>query len=303
MSPEDVSYHRTQTAIAAELYREAASPAGEGATWHDFKWQSRRAIKLALRETNYLRGIPSALVRSARAVRVLRFLMAPPKSQDQFHLLCPSYGKGSENSGSAISLDRALAIEAAFLAWRDLELTSWLSSNRAPTLKEIRAIFLHAAPMMAQQKLQTQKRMDASAFQEQSIADLLLDDDWTYQSARTIDRAKGIEKRHFLQKARFTAGSRTKEIDVAIGLGQAFILALECKVSNDSTNSTKRLNDISEKADAWRAEYGRSLKTGAMLQGVYRAEDVLELARGGVEVFWFHDLPRFARWVSAELRD
>lgn len=106
-----------------------------------------------------------------------------------------------------------------------------------------------------------------------------------------------------MQKARFTAGSRTKEIDVAIGLGQAFILALECKVSNDSTNSTKRLNDISEKADAWRLEYGRTLKTGAMLQGVYRADDVLELAHGGVEVFWFHDLPRFARWVSAELRD
>jgi hypothetical protein len=303
LSPEDVAYHREQTAIAEELYKDAASPSGEAAMWRNFKWQSRRAIKIALRETDYLRAIPRALERSARATRVLRFLMAPPKSQDQFHLLCKAYGKGSENSGSPISSERALAIDAAFSEWRDIELSSWLDSNRSPSLKEIRAVFLHAAPMMAQQKIQTQKRMDASAFQEQSVADLLLDDDWTYQSARTIDRAKGIERKHFLQKARFTAGSRTKEIDVAIGLGQAFILALECKVSNDSTNSTKRLNDISEKADAWRAEYGRTLKTGAMLQGVYRADDVLELAQGGVEVFWLHDLPRFARWVSAELRD
>lgn len=229
--------------------------------------------------------------------------MGPPKSQDQFHLLCKAYGKGTENSGAPLSAIRANAIASAFLDWRDAGITPWLDSNRPPTLKELRTVLLHAAPMMAQQKLQTQKRMDASAFQEQTVADLLLDDEWTYQTSRTIDRGKGIEKRHFLQKARFTAGSRTKEIDVAIGLGQSFILALECKVSNDSTNSTKRLNDISEKADAWRNEYGRSLKTGAMLQGVYRADDVLELARGGVEVFWFHDLPRFSRWVASELKD
>jgi hypothetical protein len=86
-------------------------------------------------------------------------------------------------------------------------------------------------------------------------------------------------------------------------LGQAYVLALECKVSNDSTNSTKRINDVSDKAKAWREEYGRTLKAGAMLQGVYRVDDVLGLVDGGVEVFWFHDLPRLSRWISAELKE
>jgi len=106
-----------------------------------------------------------------------------------------------------------------------------------------------------------------------------------------------------MRKARIAAGARTKEIDIAIGLGNSFVMALERKVSNDGTNSTKRLNEINEKAEGWRLEYGRRLKTATLLQGVYNTEDVLDLADSGVEVFWFHDLPRLSRRIAEETID
>jgi hypothetical protein len=228
--------------------------------------------------------------------------MAPPKSQDQLQIICRGYSKSAEKTGNKLPAERAAAVNDAFQSWRDRSITPWLDAGREPTRKEIRHALHHAAPLIACQRLQTLKRMDASAAQEQAVAELLLDDDWELGSDRIIKRDRGVPLRRFLRKARFTAGERKKEIDIAMGLGEAYLLALECKVSNDSTNSTKRVNDIAEKAAAWRGEYGRGLITAAMLQGVYRAEDVIDLASGGVQVFWFHDLPRLTRYLALNLK-
>ncbi len=105
-----------------------------------------------------------------------------------------------------------------------------------------------------------------------------------------------------MRKVRFaTAGVTTKEVDVAFGLGGTVVLATECKVSNDETNSVKRANDIRDKAAAWKAHWGSFVKPGAVLQGVWAFKEIEGLLGFGVEVFWSHDLPRLDTWISENL--
>ena len=102
-----------------------------------------------------------------------------------------------------------------------------------------------------------------------------------------------------MHKTRFaTATATPQEVDVALGLPNTVVLAMECKVSNDETNSVKRVNDVLKKAHAWKAHWGSFVRTAAVLQGVIAAKDVMRLLDDGVEVFWSHDLTRFEHWLS-----
>lgn len=102
-----------------------------------------------------------------------------------------------------------------------------------------------------------------------------------------------------MHKTRFATSTTTpQEVDVALGLPNTIVLAMECKVSNDETNSVKRVNDILKKAHAWKAHWGSFVKTATVLQGVIAAKDVMRLLDDGVEVFWSHELARFEHWLS-----
>ena len=86
------------------------------------------------------------------------------------------------------------------------------------------------------------------------------------------------------------------------GLGKSTVLAMECKVSNDETNSVKRINDILKKSAAWRKKWGDFIRTGAMLQGVIRPSEVRRLLDDDVQVFWSHRLGDFAKWLDDNLQ-
>ncbi len=75
---------------------------------------------------------------------------------------------------------------------------------------------------------------------------------------------------------------------------------MECKVSNDQTNSVKRINDVLKKSAAWKTHWGSFVKTGALLQGVIAAKDVARLIDDGVEVFWSHDLAALDEWIDTQ---
>ncbi|MEM9883400.1 MAG: XamI family restriction endonuclease [Planctomycetota bacterium] len=86
------------------------------------------------------------------------------------------------------------------------------------------------------------------------------------------------------------AAKSTAEVDIAVGLPGGRLLAIECKVSNDATNSIKRVNDVLKKREAWEQGYGRVLTTGAVLSGVIAGKDITRLAAAGVCVFFSHKL-------------
>ena len=109
-----------------------------------------------------------------------------------------------------------------------------------------------------------------------------------------------LPARAFMHKTRFASGiNENQEVDIACGLGGTVVLAMECKVTNDETNSVKRINDIIKKANAWKAHWGVFVKPAALLQGVIKFGDVQRLLDSNVEVFWAHELDSFGDWIDA----
>ncbi len=102
-----------------------------------------------------------------------------------------------------------------------------------------------------------------------------------------------------MHKTRFATGTTThQEVDVACGLKGTYVLAMECKVTNDETNSVKRVNDVLKKATAWKEHWGNFVLTAAVLQGVVAPKDVQRLSDAKIEVFWSHDMPSFKSWLD-----
>ncbi len=105
-----------------------------------------------------------------------------------------------------------------------------------------------------------------------------------------------------MRKTRFaTATTAHQEVDIACGLKHSYVLAMECKVTNDETNSVKRVNDVLKKATAWKAHWGSFVITAALLQGVIAAKDVQRLDDAGVQVFWSHNLDEFRIWLANQI--
>jgi hypothetical protein len=136
--------------------------------------------------------------------------------------------------------------------------------------------------------------------QEGAVVGLLSALGWTLQSSGLISRLTDVKPQHFLHKAKFATRTRPQEVDIACGLPGTVVLAMECKVTNDETNSVKRINDVLKKATAWQEHWGSFVRTAALLQGVIAFKDVERLLDAKVEVFWSHDLKAFELWLAGQ---
>jgi len=78
-------------------------------------------------------------------------------------------------------------------------------------------------------------------------------------------------------------------------------MAVECKVSNSSTNSIKRLNnDAAVKATTWRREFGTTqIVPTAVLAGVYALRNLVDAQESGLTLFWAHDLQSMFDWMHS----
>ena len=78
-------------------------------------------------------------------------------------------------------------------------------------------------------------------------------------------------------------------------------MPIECKVSNSSTNSVKRLNnDAAVKAASWKLDFGlRQVVPTAVLSGVYKLHNLLDAQDRGLTVFWAHDLKPLTDWIAS----
>lgn len=154
--------------------------------------------------------------------------------------------------------------------------------------------------MMAYNAYQTEQRNAATREQESAVVQVLTGAGWA-QAERPlggIDQPGMLEDRRFVLKVQCATADRSKhEVDVAVGLPRGRVLALECKVSNDSTNSTKRVNDVLKKAEAWKKQWGQMIHAGALLRGVFGEQEPPRLLAADVKVFWSHRLDDFRDWL------
>lgn len=291
-------YQRGQCEVAARLYAESMSPPAMAQCWLEATTAASAAVDHTLRRSDYLADIAGALVGGGKHMLVLRQMLAPPLSQDQFAIVCKAYSKSAENGDRPLAADKAEQIAEAFLAMRDVRLLKWLSENRAPEAEEVGRVVHAVTPLLAAQLHLTAKRTASSAVQEEAVVALLAAKNWERLPSRLVDRGAVLGARQFMKKTKFATTTRPQEVDIACGLGATMVLAMECKVSNDTTNSVKRVNDVLKKATAWREHWGSFVQPAALLQGTIGYKDVQRLIHAGVNVFWSHDLPRFERWID-----
>lgn len=284
---------------ARKLYEDNLFPSERAADWREALWESRKLITATLRASDCLRDVAGALQLSGNHMLVLRHLMAPPTSQDQFALICPTWSKSSENSGAPVIAQKTTDIAERFAEWRSSRLTPWLKGQRSPSLREISSLMAAVAPLIAEKRVATARRNRLARLQENAFMDFLVERGWELLSSRTIDKQGAIEPGQFMHKARFASSKKGRaEVDIAMGLTDKLVLALECKVTNDETNSVKRINDVLKKAGAWREHWGSFIQPAALLQGVIKRADVERLLEANVEVFWSHRLDLFSEWLT-----
>jgi hypothetical protein len=222
-------------------------------------------------------------------------------SQDQFKLVCPDWSKGSENNRRPVTPAVAKATAEAIAQRIDTGLIRWALGTQ-PSRRDVVSVLRVTAIVIALQKLATARRGRLSFDQEYSTITLLEEDGWTKLPSKAIDRRAAVPTKHFMHKTRFaTSETASQEVDIACGLQDSYVLAMECKVTNDETNSVKRVNDVIKKAAAWKSHWGAFVKPAALLQGVVAPKDVQRLTDAGVEVFWSHDLAEFRLWLSAQI--
>ncbi|MBI5926480.1 MAG: XamI family restriction endonuclease [Aquabacterium sp.] len=294
-------YHTKQAEVAKAIYIASRTPDSDANDWNLAIREARALLADALRASNLLQSVDQALQTKGAHMLAFRHMTAPPISQDQFSLACPEWIKGSEKPESRpLKAIAASAVAAQFHIRRSRPLTPWVTEGRKPRMTEVKRLLWSVAPLLASQQLATLQRNRAASAQEGAVIDLLASKGWTRLQASLLDTRATLPVRHYMHKTRFaTASNAPQEVDIALGLEGSIVLATECKVSNDATNSIKRVNDVLKKAKAWKDHWGNFVKTAALLQGVIAAKDVHRLLDDGVEVFWSHDLSVFETWIDA----
>ncbi len=280
---------------AKRLYQNSLDPKLFQEAWHEAVDRSLEDLKALLGASENLSDIESALLESGKHVRPLRHLLAPPLSQDQFKLACPEWPKSSEKKGAPLAKEKAAAVAGKIEAWLEPRFAESISNG-----EEIDV--LGAAYLMARQEYETVRRTKLARRQEADACAVLEELGFCKAEATLIDEPGAIDERQYLLTTRFaTADGSSHEVDIAVGLSKKRILALECKVSNDTTNSVKRINDVMKKSEAWRRQWGKFVTTGALLQGVIKPTDISRMMEEDIVVFWSHELDGFHEWVKAQI--
>lgn len=293
-------YHAAQAEIAKNIYIASRTASVDAADWLTALRGARKQISAALRASSLLVDIPCALMESGQHMLVFRHITAPPISQDQFNLVCRSWRKATEKpNGPKIKISEAQLVAMAFNERRSRAITPWIDAGRPPQKREIRRLLWTIAPLIASQQIQTIQRNRSASIQERIVTNMLIDKGWTKTPSVLLDTRAALASKSFMHKTRYaTATATPQEVDIAIGLHGTIVLALECKVSNDQTNSVKRINDVLKKSTAWKTHWGSFVKPAALLQGVIAAKDIARLIDDGVEVFWTHDISKLEDFVE-----
>ena len=280
---------------AKRLYQHSLDPEILRESWHEAVDQSLEDLRELLGASENLTDLEAALRVSGKHVRALRHLLAPPLSQDQFKLACPEWPKSSEKNGVPLRHDKAVAVAG--------KIGEWIEPRFARAIEQGEEIdLLGAAYLMARQEYETVRRNKLAARQESDACTILESLGFQRAEAKLIDEPGAVDERSYQLTTRFaTADGSSHEVDIAAGLQKRIILAIECKVSNDATNSIKRTNDIMKKSEAWKCQWGRFVTTGAILQGVFKETEIRRMLDADIIVFWSHALDEFKSWVSEHL--
>jgi hypothetical protein len=227
-------------------------------------------------------------------LEALRYVAGPPISEDDLKVLADA-----SLASRRLREDRDMAqrvLETVLIAL-DRRRFRWVVEGRRPEQTEREAAVLASAALMATQRLATSRRSESKTAQEQVVATALKTAGFEEVPPRSISTLAGAP-----QAGQFCAESMfgTRKADFIVGLWDGRKMPLECKVSNSSTNSVKRLNnDAAVKAVRWIEEFG-TVQTvpAAVLSGVYKRHNLEAAQEAGLTLFWAHRLDAMLEWIE-----
>ena len=258
----------------------------------------RGVVEEVLQETDDLASVDVRaldLLSDQRKREVFRYLAGPPVSEDDLKVLL----NAQSISAARLRVDGDLLdrIVAFFGDWHDRRRFPWVGKESTPSKHDRRAAVLATAALLAMRRLETSRRSEEKTRQEALVAQQLKNaqfDEVDTRTIRTLSYAPAAGE--FCRESKL--GNR--KADFVIGLYDGRTMPLECKVSNSSTNSVKRLNnDAAVKAEVWRQDFGAvQIVPAAVLSGVYKLHNLEDAQNRGLALFWAHDLEALVEWLQ-----
>jgi hypothetical protein len=226
----------------------------------------------------------------------LRYLAGPPISDDDLKVIADV----SSLASNVLAVDHE-AIRKVFNVIEtviDPFRFPWVIAQRAPTQEEKSAALLASSVLLATQRIATERRSDGKTEQEGQVKDYLRTVGFAEVPTATITTiVRGPGPQQFCAECHL--GGR--KADVILRLHDTRLMAIECKVSNSSTNSVKRLNnDAAVKATYWIEQFGsQQIVPAAMLSGVFKTLNLVQAQDRGLAIFWAHDLDQLGQFIDS----
>ena len=240
-------------------------------------------------------GMGLEVLTDPHLLEAFRYLAAPPISQDDLKVLADaeSLSKSSLKSKPE-DVRRLLAIVRQVL---DRRRFAWVVEDREPTEVERAAAVMASAALMAASRAQTNRRTLGKKQQEALVTEALRNLGLKEVPSRKIPNIS-----YAPAPGEFCAESSlgTRKADIIVRLWDRRVMPIECKVSNSSTNSVKRLNnDAAVKASSWKTDFGlRQVVPTAVLSGVYKLHNLVDAQERGLTLFRAQDLSPMTQWIN-----
>jgi len=248
-----------------------------------------------LAKPNELTDAQVADVFGAKLGEALRYLAGPPISEDDLRVLADV----NSVAPTVLQNDLAMARQVFAIVAKVIDPVRfpWITKSRAPTKQEKKAAILASAVLLTAQRIQTDRRSEGKEGQEKMVKAYLKRFGFKQVPTRDIDTLTDAPA-----PGTFCAEAKVGErkADIPVRLFDGRLMAIECKVSNSSTNSVKRLNnDAGAKAEQWRREFGKQVLPTAMLSGVFKVHNLLQAQKQGLTLFWAHQLDKLGDFIKA----
>jgi hypothetical protein len=257
-------------------------------------------IEDVLKETanlTHLRERAVEILTDPAKLEVVRYLAGPPISLDDLKILVDARSLAPKSIRAGDDLvDRLVATIRDGL---DRRRFPWVHEQRAATTEEVAVAIVASASLMATQRVATARRNEGKQEQERQVREALeaagFDE---VEIAGKIIRniASAPSPGRFCREVMF--GER--KADLVVGLWDQRVMPIECKVSNSSINSVKRLNnDAVVKATLWRRHFGElNVVPVAVLSGVYKLHNLQQAQHHHLSLFWAHRLADLTDWID-----
>ena len=242
-----------------------------------------------------LRDVAQTVLTDADLLEALRYLAGPPVSADDLMELAETNLTASRLRDDAAAARRVIE---TVLAMIDSRRFTWVAEGRQPTDDERSAAAMASAALMASQRVRTDRANSAKTDQEAMVRERLAASGFTEVATRVISTSANAPGGGEYCAECLVAG---RKADVVVGLHDGRVMPIECKVSNSSTNSVKRLNnDAAVKATVWRDRLGSDgVVPVAVLSGVFKTVNLLQAQDRYLTIFWSHNLGPLIRFINS----